>query len=74
MTNTRSIDENKEGKSIRLPYIRGTTDKIAKILKKGNIKVSFLPPIKIKNLLDHAKDTIDTKKRGVYSIPFSCGK
>jgi hypothetical protein len=72
---TRNIDENREGKSIILPYIKGTTDKIAKILKKGNIKVSFSFPNTIKNLLDHAKDTIDPRKqKGVYSIPCSCGK
>jgi tRNA C32,U32 (ribose-2'-O)-methylase TrmJ len=34
-SNTRSIDENKEGKSIILPYIKGTTDKIAKNYEEG---------------------------------------
>ena len=29
---------------INLPYIKGTIEKIAKILKRGNIRVSFSPP------------------------------
>jgi len=61
-SNTKSIDENKQGKSIILPYIKGTTNTFANILKKGNIKVSFSPPNTIKNLLDHAKDSIEPKK------------
>jgi len=64
--NTKSIDENMEGKTISLPYIKGTTHKIENIIKKGNIKVSFLHPNTTKNLLDHAKDTIDPKNKKEY--------
>jgi hypothetical protein len=59
-------------KSINLPYIKGTTNNIAKIPKKGNIKVSFSPPNTTNNLLDHAKDTINpkNKKRCIFNTLF----
>ena len=46
---------------INLPYIKGTIEKIAKILKRGNIRVSFSPPNTLRKLLDHVKDPIDPK-------------
>ena len=63
-------------KNINLPYIKGgTTEKIAKILRKENIKVSFSPPNSLRTMLDHAKDSINPSlHRGVYSIPCTCGK
>ena len=52
---------------ITLPYIHGTTNKIANILKKKNIRVAFAPPNSLKNLLDKAKDLVDPKNhKGVY--------
>ena len=64
-----------ENPRISLPYIKGTTDKIAKILTKHNIMVAFTPPNTIKNMLSSAKDLIDPKNlKGVYSVPCSCGK
>jgi hypothetical protein len=64
-----------EIKKIMLPYIKGTTDKITRILKKGNIRVIFTPPNTLKDMLDCAKDIIDPKHhKGVYTIPCSCGK
>ena len=44
-----------------LPYIHGTIDKIAKILRKRNISVSFSPPNSLINFPDSAKDPIDKK-------------
>ena len=62
-------------KYIKLPYIQGTTDKIANILRKKQIKVAFSPPNTLKGMLDHAKDQTDPRKnKGVYSIPCDCGK
>ena len=62
-------------KNINLPYIKGTTERIAKILRKENIKVSFSPPNSLRTMLDHAKDSINPSlHRGVYSIPCTCGK
>ena len=58
-----------------LPYIQGTTDKVAKIRRKRKIRISFSPPNSLRNMLDKAKDPIDPKhKKGVYVIPCSCGK
>ena len=44
---------------ITLPYIHGTTNKIANILKKKNIWVAFTPPNSVRTLLDKAKDPVD---------------
>ena len=44
-----------------LPYIHGTTDKIAKILRKRNISVAFSPPKFLRKFLDTAKDPIEKK-------------
>ena len=61
--------------NIILPYIRGTIDKIAKILRRRNIKFSFSPSNSLRNMLDSTKDPIDMKlQKGVYTIPCSCGK
>ena len=69
---TRNNDNNKDGKKVNLPYIKGTTDKIAKILKRGNIKVSFPPPNTIKKMLDRVKNVTNPKQqKGVYSIRYS---
>ena len=60
-------------KKVVLPYIQGTTDKIAKLLRKKNIETTFSPPNCLRNMLDKAKDPIDPMlKKGVYSIPCSC--
>ena len=67
--------EKEVTKNINLPYIKGTTEKIAKILRKESIKVSFSPPNSLRTMLDHAKDSINPNlHRGVYSIPCTCGK
>ena len=58
-----------------LPYIQGTTEKIAKHLKKKNIDSVFSPPNNIKKLLRSVKDHVDPcLKKGVYLIPCECGK
>ena len=60
---------------ISLPYIKGTMDRIVKILRKEDIPVSFTPPNTIGKMVDSAKDQVDPKnQKGVYIIPFSCGK
>ena len=58
-----------------LPYIQGTTDKIAKHIKKKNIDSIFSPPNNIRNLFRYVKDPIEPSlKKGVYLIPCECGK
>jgi hypothetical protein len=78
---TKIKNINHEFPTVILPYIHGTTDKIAKILKKKNIRVAFSPPNSLRNIpnslinmLDTAKDPIEPKLHpGVYAIPCYCG-
>ena len=78
MANNKRIvkrDDNYEGKKIFLPYIKGTTDKLAKTLKRKNFIFIFsFPNTRIK-MVDSLKYPIDPGAyKGVYSIPCSCGK
>ena len=68
-------NQNEIIKSIKLPYIQGTTDKIANILSKKRIRFAFSPLNTLRGILDHVKDQADPKKnKGVYLIPCGCGK
>ena len=58
---TKIYNDKEATDRINLPYIKGTIEKIAKILKRGNIRVSFSPPNTLRKLLDHVKDPIDPK-------------
>ncbi|XP_018401736.1 PREDICTED: uncharacterized protein LOC108778909 [Cyphomyrmex costatus] len=58
-----------------LPYIKGTTDRIGRILNKHNIRTIFKPPRKIDQILRNPKDQRPPlSSAGVYKIPCSCGK
>ena len=58
-----------------LPYIKGVSEKIGRVLKKCNIKTAFKPIRKIRNLLPTVKDnTPMLEKEGVHEIPCTCGK
>ena len=60
---------------ITLPYIHGTTNKIANVLRKRNIRVVFSLPNSLRTMLDKAKDPIDLKHhKVVYRIPCPCGE
>lgn len=52
-----------------LPYVRGTTDKIAKKLREYEIKTIFSTDRKIANILQTPKDRINLEEQGVYEIP-----
>ncbi|XP_030750808.1 uncharacterized protein LOC115878439 [Sitophilus oryzae] len=57
-----------------LPYIRGVTDRIGKLLRKRNIKPILKPTRKIQEHLRSAKDPRDSlSSAGVYRIPCFCG-
>jgi hypothetical protein len=59
---------------VHLPYIQGTTDKIARILKRYDIPSTFRPLNTIRNSLRSVKDPVNPKDmKGVYLIPCSCG-
>ena len=57
-----------------LPYVKGTTERIRKVLTTHNIKCCMRPDVTLKRILSHPKDRIETEKRVgvVYSIP--CGE
>ena len=68
------VKEMESKRKVILPYIKGTTDRIAKVLSRKKINTTFTPPNSLKNMLDKAKDPIVPKMRkSVYFIPYSCG-
>lgn len=56
-----------------LPYRKGVSEAIGRILSKHGIKSIFKPPEKIRQLLRSPKDKIPLQNPGVYSVPCSCG-
>lgn len=55
------------------PFIQGTTNKIARTLRKDKVPSTFRPLNTIKSSLRSMKDHVDPKNmKGVYLIPFSC--
>ena len=60
---------NPETTNITLPYIKGTTDRISRILHKHNYRISFKPHQTIKDQLQNPKQKIPLEHQGVYSIP-----
>ena len=50
-----------------LPYVRGVSEKLARIFKKRKISSSMKPHTKLRALLVHPKDKTDPKE-GVYTI------
>ena len=72
---TKEKDEDIIVNKVFLPYIKGTTDRLSKTLKRHKIQVFFTPPNTIRNLVDSLKDPIEPEAyKGVYSIPCSCNK
>ncbi|XP_011859918.1 PREDICTED: uncharacterized protein LOC105557319 [Vollenhovia emeryi] len=74
--NTTTPETEKEKiKAVVLPYVRGTTDRISRILSKHNIKAIFKPCNKLSQMLPNPKDRRPPLTApGVYKVPFSCGK
>ena len=60
----RSQKQNKniEGTKITLPYIKGTTYVISRIICKRNIRVTFSPPNSVGRILDSSKDPVEPLK------------
>ena len=57
---------------IIVPYIHGTTNKIANVIRKKNIRVTFSPPNSLRTVLDKSKDPIDLKHhKDVYNTTYS---
>jgi hypothetical protein len=73
----RTRTQNDQTSNIKafLPYIRGVTDKIAKVLKRKEIMTSFKPLITIRQRMKSVKDPIDHRQgKGIYKVSCSCGK
>jgi len=59
----------------KLPYVRGTTERIGHILKSHLIQTTFVPSTKVGAALRSVKDKISNESHGVYEIPCkSCSK
>lgn len=54
-----------------LPYVKGTTDQIAKLLRAANIRTIFTTDTKLGQMVNTGKDRIHLEAKGVYEIP--CG-
>jgi hypothetical protein len=52
---------NEENHKVFLPYVQGTTYKIAHLLKNKNIRTIFAPPNNLRKLLSAVKDPISPK-------------
>ena len=50
-----------------LPYVKGLSEKVERILKKRNISAAFKPHKTLRNILVHPKDK-NKPKEGVYTI------
>jgi hypothetical protein len=61
-------DEVDTKKKAYLPYIRGTTDKISRLLSKYDIKTIFRPQQKIRDIIRNVKEKDRMETEGVYKI------
>ena len=60
---------------VSLPYIKGTSDKVPKILKNRNIGITFTPSNILRKIPDLVKDPINKgSRKSVYCIPCTCEK
>lgn len=67
-TKREKKNENTTSKAF-LPYVKGTTDKIGRILGKHDIKTIFTTNKKISGVLNNPKDKIHLEDQGVYEVP-----
>ncbi|XP_026317432.1 uncharacterized protein LOC113228374, partial [Hyposmocoma kahamanoa] len=56
-----------------LPYVRGVTDKIGRVLRRASIKTYFKPLRKISQFLRPVKCNIPLQDAGVYKLDCECG-
>ncbi|XP_055842472.1 uncharacterized protein LOC129909411 [Episyrphus balteatus] len=70
---SQEMKENQLDKKAFLPYVKGVTDRVGKILKRYGVKSIFLPPKKVINYLKSPKDQFPLETPGVYAVPCSCG-
>lgn len=68
---TDSSSQDNESQKAFLPYIKGVTDKIGRILKQRDIKTIYTSNNPISKFLKSPKDTISNEHQGIYEIPCS---
>ena len=72
------IDPGRENRGmVTLPYIKGVTERIQRVFHKYRIQAPVKPHLKLRNLLVHPKDKIETgnKCNVIYELPCkSCDK
>ena len=69
LNHSQKTERKTETNKIFLPYIKGTTDKIGRVLKRNKIDTIFTTNKKIKDILINPKDKIPLENQGVYEIP-----
>ena len=68
-------EPTKPASRLTIPYIAGTSEKIARILRKHDVVTRFNCVTKINNVVPGPKDRIPQELyEGVYQVPCSCGK
>ena len=65
--NKKQENDMKTKGMVVLPYVRGASEKLARIFKKRGIVTAMKPHSTLKSLLVHPKDKTDSKE-GVYTI------
>ena len=63
-------DQDKSRGMVILPYVKGLSEKVARLLKKRKINAAMRPHTTLRQLLVHPKDKVDPGE-GVYTI--DCG-
>ena len=66
-------DNTRPLSTVKIPYVKGTTDKIANVLRKNNIRVVFNTSKKIGQCVRRVKDAVPLESEGIYSVPCPCG-
>jgi hypothetical protein len=72
-TTTENLAESE--RFVIIPYVKGTSERIGRVLKKHNIRTVFKPHKKLREVVRSVKDEVDPKDReGVYRINCECQK
>lgn len=68
------LEERHKGVTF-MPYVRGVSDKICRLLNRAGVKTFYSRSAKLRDILSHPKDPLPKDHAPcVYSIPCSCGE
>jgi hypothetical protein len=71
LSQNQSQDKEENKNKALLPYVRGVTDRISKVLQRYEIRTNFTTHLKINQLLNNNKSNPKLGTQGVYEVP--CG-